>query len=121
MNMKKILLPALTAALLASAIPTFPCEISFAQGKMTAAVGREVHAVVTVVLEHRNCRVPIERTAVAGKGLTIVGTGAWQRVKADVYSLDITFVLNAAQGEIRVTRECDKKGVSEGVLKVTAL
>jgi hypothetical protein len=111
----------LAAVLLATAAPALPCEIHFAQAKMTAAVGREAQAVVTVVLEHRNCRIPMEQTAIEGKGLTIVKQGAWQRVKADTYSLDITFILNGPKGELRVSRECDKKGVSEGVLKVTGL
>lgn len=118
--MKKLAPFALAAALLASAVPALPCEIHFAQSKMTAAVGRETLATVTVVLEHRNCKIPMDQTSVEGKGVTIVKTGAWTRVKADEYSLDITFVLNGPKGEVRVTRECDKKGVSEGLLKVTA-
>ncbi len=110
----------LTAVLLVSAVPAFPCEIHFAQAKTTAAVGREIQAVVTVVLEHRNCRVPMEQTMIEGKGLTVVKQSSWQRVKADTYSLEITFILNGPKGELRVSRECDKKGVSEGVLKVSA-
>lgn len=118
--MKKLAPLALAAALLASAVPVLPCEIHFAQSKTAAAVGRETTATVTVVLEHRNCGIPMDQTSVEGKNVTIVKTGAWKRVKADVYSLDITFILNGPKGEVRVTRECDKKGVSEGLLKVTA-
>lgn len=117
--MKRIPPLLFAAVLLASAVPALPCEIHFAQAKMTAAVGRETQAVVTVVLEHRNCRVPMEQTTIEGKGLTVVKQGSWQRVKADTYSLDITFILNGPKGELRVSRECDKKGVSEGILKVS--
>lgn len=104
----------------AVAAPARPCEIHFAQGKMSAALGRETTATVTVVLEHRNCKIPMEQTTVEGKDLTILKQGPWTRVKADTYSLDIVFILSGPKGELRVTRECDKKGVSEGVLKVSA-
>lgn len=119
--MKKLVPLIAAVVLLASAVPALPCEIRFEQAKMTAALGREAQATVTVVLEHRNCKVPMEQTVVEGKGLTIVKTGSWKRIKADTFSMDITFILNAPKGEVRVVRECEKKGASEGVLKVTAL
>ena len=119
--MKKLVPFIAAAVLLAFAVPALPCEIRFEQAKMTAAPGREAQATVTVVLEHRNCKIPMEQTAVEGKGLTIVKTGTWKRIKADAFSMDITFILNAPEGELRVARECEKKGISEGVLKVTAL
>jgi hypothetical protein len=109
------------ASLLAAAsAPAWSCEIFFETGKMTAALGREIQATVTVVLEHRNCKIPMAQTTIEGKGLTIVKQGSWARTKADTYTLDITFVLDGLKGELRVIRECDKKGISEGVLKVTA-
>lgn len=97
-----------------------PCEIHFSPEKVTAVQGIETKVTVTVVLEHRNCKIPMEQTVIEGKGLTILQIGNWTRVKADTYSVDITFILNGPKGEIRVTRECDKKGLSEGILKVVA-
>lgn len=97
-----------------------PCEIHFSPEKMTAVQGIKTKVTVSVVLEHRNCKIPMEQTVIEGKGLTILQIGHWARTKADTYSVEITFILNGPKGEIRVSRECNKKGLSEGILKFVA-
>ena len=119
--MKKLIPFVLATVVLASTVPALPCEIHITPGKIAAAVGRDIQVTVTVVLEHRNCKIPIDETTIEGKNIIVAKLGVWRKVKADEYSLDLTLVLNGPKGELHVTRECEKKGLSEGVLKVNAL
>ncbi len=85
---------------------------------MTAAVGRETRPSSRSSWSTATAGSRWIRRASMARTSPSSRPESWKRVKADTYSLDITFVLNGPKGEVRVTRECDKKGVSEGLLKV---
>jgi len=116
--MKKTALLILAAALLSGAGPLDACEIHFEPSKSALASGQTAAVVLFVKFEHRRCDISIEDTRIETKNVEIVGRGSWTEVKSGLFRLDLEVKAGTGRGEIRVTRECDKKGLSEGLLVV---
>ncbi len=99
----------------------YPCIIAFEPDKIKIAeIGKPVEIKVFVKLEHRRCPIALEDTNFEVKNIKIPKKGQWVKVKRGLYSVRLKVVLTEESGELRVTRECEKKGISEGTLKFKA-
>ena len=98
----------------------FPCHIYFEPKIKTLQQGKEVEVTIYVKLEHRRCDIPLDATVIEAENIAIKEKGNWEKIKKGLYKLNIKIILTAAKGELRVIRECEKKGISEGILEVTA-
>ncbi|MBN1940530.1 MAG: hypothetical protein JW843_13160 [Candidatus Aminicenantes bacterium] len=117
--MKKTVFLILTAAaFLAGAGPLDACEIHFEPNKPALAAGQTAAVALFVKFEHRRCDIPIEDTRIETKNVEIVGRGSWTEIKSGLFRLDLEIKAGTGRGEVRVTRECDKKGLSEGILVI---
>jgi hypothetical protein len=100
--------------------PLFPCIINFKPEKVLVERGKPVTVKLLVELEHRRCPLPLEDTELEGDQVEIIEQGSWTKRSRNLYEIELTLVLKAEEGELRVIRECEKKGISEGTLKVAA-
>lgn len=107
-------------ALVVFAAPLAACHIEFEPAELSARKGETVVVTVVLELEHRRCELTLEDTQYEANGLEIVKMGEWESVDRFTYRQELTLKLTADKGVLRVMRECTRKGVSEGVLTVTA-
>ncbi|MBN2206000.1 MAG: hypothetical protein JW742_01230 [Candidatus Aminicenantes bacterium] len=119
MKTKKIIVTLLALGLVGAG-RLLACDIHFEPAKPVLAAGASARVSVFVKFEHRRCDIPIEDTRLEAKNIEIVERGAWTELKSGLYRLDLEIRLGADRGELRAIRECEKKGVSEGVLQAVS-
>jgi len=95
------------------------CLIYFEPKEVDLPLNQEVQVTVFVKLEHRRCPVSLEETQYDSKGIEIVKKSEWQEVNRNLYQQTLTIKRTNPQALLRVWRECDKKGISEGTLSFT--
>lgn len=100
--------------------PLWSCFIEFEPETVTVKKGEEFTVTLILELEHRRCELTLEDTQYDVDGLEIVAMGEWESEDRFTHRRELTLKLIADKGVLRVTRECTRKGVSEGVLTVTA-
>ncbi len=115
---KKVIVAVLT--LLVLAFQAFPCKIYFQPDKLIVEKGKKVEITVFVKLEHRRCPIDIEETKIDVENVKIVAGPDWSKEGRMLYAGKLRIILTGEQGKIRVYRECDKKGLSEGILEIAA-
>ncbi len=113
--MRKAILMVLLVAL---AGMVYPCIISFEPESVVTEQGKPFEVKVYVKLEHRRCPVKIKETKFEGKNIKILSKGEWVKEKKGLYSVVLKVLSTGENGELRVIRECEKKGISEGLLKI---
>lgn len=94
------------------------CDIHLESKEMSIKKGKETVVTVTVFLEHRRCHLDIEETEFMTDGVVIKNQSPWKSEGNNLFKAELTIVLTEDEGEIRVGRDCRKKGLSEGVLRI---
>lgn len=107
-------------ALVVFAAPLAACHIEFEPAEISVNKGETFIVTVVLELEHRRCELTLEDTQYEVNGLEIVKKGEWESEDHFTHRQEITLKLTAEKGTLAVLRECTRKGVSEGVLTVTA-
>ena len=69
--------------------------------------------------EHRKCVLDDDDINIDTKGLRIVKQSGWQQVKRGLFKNHFEVQLTSKTGELRIWRECSKKGISEHTIKIT--
>jgi len=103
-----------------SVTAVYSCHINFKPKKLNIEPDTPTSITVFVELEHRRCQIPIEDTIIKSNNIEIMKQGSWERLSRNKYKIDLMLILKGEKGELIVFRECDKKGISEGIMKVTA-
>ncbi len=94
------------------------CIIEFEPESLKLAKGETATVKLHLKYEHRKCEITLDDTEYETKGLKILEMGKWTKIKRGDFSREIKIMLIAEKGTLRIIRECTKKGISEGVLKV---
>lgn len=94
------------------------CEITFEP--KTVKVGADGKGTFTGIIkwEHRKCPLADDDVNIDEKGAKVLEQSGWKKVKRGLYKNEFKVQLTADKGTLRVWRECDKKGISEGTLEV---
>ncbi len=95
------------------------CEITFEQGEKVKAEDKKAKITAVVKWEHKKCVLADDDINIDYKGVKKLKEGGWKKEKPGLFKNEIEVELTAKEGEIRVWRECSKKGVSEGKIKVS--
>ncbi len=95
------------------------CEITFEPESVTVDGSGTFEVTVIIKWEHRKCELDEDDVNVDYTGIQEISNTGWNKVARGKYENEIKAKLTGAQGTIRVWRECNKKGLSEGILKVT--
>ncbi len=97
----------------------FACEITFEQGEKVKAEGKKAKVTAVVKWEHKKCVLAEDDVNIDFKGVKKVKDSGWKKEKHGLYKNEIEVELTEQEGEVRVWRECNKKGLSEGKIKIT--
>ena len=118
--MKRILVLTVSLViLLGIAQGTKACKITFKPEKLDGIVGQEKTVEVELKWEHRRCVLDEDDINMEFKGVTLTKQEGWKKVRSMLYRNALTVRLDEpGQGMIRVYRECSRKGLSEGKLKI---
>lgn len=122
--MKNLLMVLIVAALVSVAGQSLACHISFETDDLEQAkVGETVTVEAIVHLEHRRCELEDDDVDVElSDNAQIVSDTGWERVgRSDIHNTLTIEILAAGDTNLRVFRECTKKGISEGVLQFQAV
>lgn len=115
---KHIMIVMLALMLLAG--PLWSCIIEFEPETISVKKGETFTVTMVLENEHRRCELTLEDTEYKVEGLEIVKKGEWESEDRYTHRQVLTLKLVGDKGELRVVRECTRKGISEGILKVTA-
>jgi hypothetical protein len=100
----------------------FPCDISFETAQVVESGKSKVNVKVLVEIVHGNCPLNIEKTGLLLNGLTVEKRGPWKKIDEYTWQLELKVVLNDKKpGEIRVVRDCSKKGLHQQTLRIDPL
>jgi hypothetical protein len=69
--------------------------------------------------EHRKCVLDDDDVNLDTKGLKILSQTGWKQVKRGLFKNHFEVELTSKVGELRIWRECSKKGISEHTIKIT--
>ncbi len=120
--MKKIKLFVLIFLLSAGLATLFPCDISFETAKIVENGKNKVSVKILVDIVHRNCPVNIEKTMLVFDGVQVEKKSAWKKIDACTWEMKLTGTLPGNKaGEIRVARDCPKRGLHQEILKIEAM
>ncbi|MEI6614935.1 MAG: hypothetical protein WCL37_08555 [Chrysiogenales bacterium] len=97
--------------------PLAACIIEITPTNNQVKIGDQMPVTVILKYEHRRCVIELKDTQVKGSGLEIIEKSDWQTISSGVYSLKMTVLIKNAKAALAVIRECDKKGISEEILK----
>lgn len=97
----------------------YACEITFEQGDKVKAEGKKAKIVAVVKWEHKKCVLADDDINIDYKGVKKVKESGWKKEKPGLFKNEIEVELTEKEGEVRVWRECSKKGLSEGKIKIT--
>jgi len=117
--MKKNIVFALVIMVLVAG-PLWSCFIEFDPESVTVKQGEEFTVILVIEHEHRRCELTLDDTGYEAEGLEIIKKGEWESKDRFLHRQVLTLKLTAAEGKLRVVRECTRKGISEGILKVKA-
>ncbi|HNX97736.1 MAG TPA: hypothetical protein PKK12_08655 [Candidatus Aminicenantes bacterium] len=110
----------LLLAFVALTLTVGACELTFSPLSLTLGQGKTGKVVLTMSHEHRRCVLANEVMNYDAKGVTILAKGAWQEDEYGDLRQEISLRLDAKQGTLRVSRQCSRKGTSEGLLKIAS-
>ena len=97
----------------------FACKITFGPKKIKIAKDGTAKVTVFVKWEHRKCVLDEDDINIDYKGIKKISTSGWKKIKRGYYKNELKIKLLKSKGSIRVWRECSKKGLSEGILKLS--
>lgn len=97
----------------------FACEITFEPTDKVKAVNKVAKFTAVVKWEHKKCVLADDDINIDYKGVKKLKESGWKKEKPGLFKNEIEVELTDKEGEVRVWRECSKKGVSEGKIKIT--
>lgn len=109
----------LSAGLLLPAGSALACEITFEPVQVHPDDSGAFMVIAVVEWEHRNCELDDDDVNIDYGGIEEVSNTGWVKVGRGRYENEIEARLLTDNGTIRVWRDCNKKGLSEGVLAVS--
>ncbi len=119
--MKKLMMMMMIGWMLISAEKSAACEITFMPETVEKAVVGETLTVEAILrYEHRKCVIEKDDTNLEmSDNIRIVSDTGWEKVKRSLYHnfFDIQ-MLKEGEAWFRIFRECSKKDISEGILKI---
>jgi len=95
------------------------CEITFEDGEKVKAENKIARFTAVVKWEHKKCVLAEDDINIDYNGVKKIKESGWKKVRHGLYKNEIEVELTGEEGEVRVWRECSKKGVSEGKIKIT--
>jgi len=97
------------------------CEITFAPAQASGKVGDVVTFTASIKWEHRKCVLDDNDVQIDVTGGRIESQSGWTKVRPGYFENQIKVKLQT-QGDVTVNvhRRCDKKGTSQGILKIKA-
>ena len=101
-------------------VPALSCIIEFEPIEVKLKKGETTTVILHLKYEHRKCEITLDDTEYETKGIKIIEMGKWVKIKKGDFSRKIKIKLTADKGTLKIIRECTKKGISEGELKVKA-
>ena len=120
--MKKTIFLILALLLAGGLTRLFPCDVSVETAPAAAGGKNRLQVKLFVEQVHRRCPLEIGQTKLETTGLTIEKRGQWQAVGEGLYRLDLTvFLTGKGSGEIRLLRDCPKRGQQKEVLGIARL
>lgn len=116
-NAKRVLF---VAILLFALLPgqALACIISFKPTTVTSGADGKARVVVVIEWEHRNCELDDDEVNVDLVGLKKLASTGWVKVRSGLFENTIDLQLTGESGNVRVWRECSKKGLSEASVTV---
>ncbi|MCX7958920.1 MAG: hypothetical protein N3B13_07725 [Deltaproteobacteria bacterium] len=97
----------------------FACEITFEQGEKVKAEAKKAKITAVVKWEHKKWVLAEDDVNIDYKGAIKIKESGWKKEKPGLFKNEIEVELTEKEGEVRVWRECSKKGVSEGKIKIS--
>jgi hypothetical protein len=97
----------------------FACEITFEPTDKVKAVNKVAKFTAVVKWEHKKCVLADDDINIDYKGVKKLKESGWKKEKPGLFKNEIEVELTDKEGEVRVWRECSKKGLSEGKIKIT--
>ncbi len=120
MKKTNILLPLLLLILLVfNREKLFACDITFEPSAIKVNSNNMASVKVTLELAHKNCPEKLKDVNFDYTGVKLIKKGEWKQVSKRVFEIVLDIKLTDAQGTIRVWRQCDKEGISEGTIRVS--
>jgi len=97
----------------------YGCDISFGESPVRVAGNGTASVNITVLREHRRCPLGCSAFNIEGKGIKILRVDDWKDdARKSLCTTTVVVVLEKNEGTLRVWRKCEKKGLSEGSVKV---
>jgi len=119
--MKKLMIIIMIGWMLISAEKSPACEVTFTPETVEKAVVGETLTVEAILkYEHRKCVIEKDDTNLEmSENVRIVNDTGWEKVKRRLYHnfFDIQ-VMEEGEAWFRIFRECSKKDISEGILRI---
>lgn len=97
----------------------FACDITFEPSTVKVNSNNMASVKVTLELAHKNCPEKLKDVNFDYRGIELIKKGEWKQVSKRVFEIVLDIKLVSSNGSIRVWRECDKEGISEGTIKVS--
>ncbi len=120
MKKTKILLPLLLLMLLVfNGEKLFACDITFEPSTVKVNSNNIASVKITLELAHKNCPEKLKDVNFDYTGVKLIKKGEWKQVSKRVFEIVLDIKLTDVRGSIRVWRECDKEGISEGKISVS--
>lgn len=95
------------------------CKITYEPEKIEGLVGEKKTVKIELKWEHRRCVLDEYDTNMEFKGISLIEQQGWEKIRSMLYKNVVTVRLDEpGDAKIRVYRECSKKGLSEGILKI---
>ena len=118
--MKKLLMIAVALVIVIAASESFACHITFESDQLkNAQVGEVIKVEAIVTKEHRRCVLEDDDVQVElSSNIKIVSETGWETIgRNEIHNTFEIQILSGGETNLRVFRDCSKKGVSEGVLE----
>jgi hypothetical protein len=97
----------------------FPCDISFETAPIIEKGKNKVLVKVLLEIVHGNCPLDIEKTGLVFTGIKVEKKEQWKKLDYFTWQLELKVALSENKaGEIRVVRDCTKKGLHQQTLKI---
>jgi len=97
--------------------PLAACIIEITPTSKQAKIGDLMPVTIVLKYEHRRCVIELKDTQFKPSGLEIIEKSDWQTISSGVYSLKLKVRIKDVKASLAVIRECEKKGISEEILK----
>ena len=119
-NLKTIILAVFAALVVFAALPekSQACIITFEPSDVVVDENGEATVRVVLKWEHRRCVLDDDDVNIDYENIKELSNTGWKKIKRGLFENILKIKLTGDEGMIRVWRDCSKKGISEGILKI---